>query len=457
MVLHNNSGQASTIAGIPVPKVHAWNNSAEDNAVGAEYIIMEKANGVLLSSQWATMSTDQKRELIQSIIDFERSLIAHSFDMIGSIYYENDLANSKDGCLSTSFPRFAIGPIADRRFLEDGRSAIESYKGPWNTMIDYVHSMASREEDCSKHLSRFPRPEGIFGAPGSYQPTAQAKLDVISDFRKIASFIVPKDATVTKPVLWHTDFHADNIFVDPNNPSKIFAVIDWQSVHVAPLCQQVITPAFLNFNWPKPDEGLCLPSLPDNFQTLSAEEKAKAKVLRTQQLLYKLYEIQSGRQNKDVFRALQYPNVLGSQIISLVSQVLNDGETIIKGQLFQLVEQWRTTVGADGTPCLITFTDDDIVQQNLDQEKWEEGVQLMEDVLEALGGAENGWQGWVSHDEYAQAKVKLEMVKEQFLDHMAHNPAEREARCWAWPFQGQDTHTEHDWLREETSNNHLRL
>lgn len=130
MVLHNNSGQASTIAGIPVPKVHAWNNSAEDNAVGAEYIIMEKANGVLLSSQWATMSTDQKRELIQSIIDFERSLIAHSFDMIGSIYYENDLANSKDGCLSTSFPRFAFGPIADRRFLEDGRSAIESYKGP---------------------------------------------------------------------------------------------------------------------------------------------------------------------------------------------------------------------------------------------------------------------------------------------------------------------------------------
>ncbi|KAI2711768.1 hypothetical protein CBS147333_1269 [Penicillium roqueforti] len=378
MVLHNNSGQASTIAGIPVPKVHAWNNSAEDNAVGAEYIIMEKANGVLLSSQWATMSTDQKRELIQSIIDFERSLIAHSFDMIGSIYYENDLANSKDGC--------------SWKMDEVRSSLIKDHLG--NTMIDYVHSMASREEDCSKHLSRFPRPEGSFGAPGSYQPTAQAKLDVISDFRKIASFIVPKDATVTKPVLWHTDFHADNIFVDPNNPSKIFAVIDWQSVHVAPLCQQVITPAFLNFNWPKPDEGLCLPSLPDNFQTLSAEEKAKAKVLRTQQLLYKLYEIQSGRQNKDVFRALQYPNVLGSQIISLVSQVLNDGETIIKGQLFQLVEQWRTTVGADGTPCLITFTDDDIVQQNLDQEKWEEGVQLMEDVLEALGGAENGWQGW---------------------------------------------------------------
>jgi hypothetical protein len=306
-------------------------------------------------------------------------------------------------------------------------------------MIDYVHAMANREQECIKHLSRFPRPEGIFGAPGSYQPTADAKLDVISDFRKVASFILPKDATVTKPVLWHTDLHADNIFVGPNNSSKILAIIDWQSAHVAPLCQQVITPAFLDFNGPKPDEGLSFPSLPENFQTLSAEEKANAEGLQTQQLLYKLYEIQSGRQNKDVFNALQYANTLGCQIIALISQVFNDGETIIKGQLIQLVQQWSATVGRDGTPCPITITEDDIMQQKVDQQKWEAGVQLMEDVLESLGGAESGWQGWVSHEEYAQMKVKLEIVKGQFLDHMAHNAAEREAWSRVWPFQDQDT------------------
>ncbi|CAI7655958.1 unnamed protein product [Penicillium glandicola] len=331
-----------------------------------------------------------------------------------------------------------IGPTTDHRFLEDERSVIESYKGPWNTMLDYVYAMASREQECIKHLSRFPRPEGIFGAPGSYQPTAQAKLDIISDFRKIASFILPRDAAVTKSVLWHTDLHADNIIVDPNNPSKILAVIDWQSVHVAPLCQQVITPAFLDFNGVKPDEGLAFPSLPDNFQTLSAEEKAKAEDLQTQQLLYKLYEIQSGRQNKDVFKAFRYSNTLGYKIISLISQVLNDGETIIKGQSIQLVQQWSATVGTDGTPCLITITNDDIRQQEIDQQKCEEGVQLMEDVLEALGGAESGWQGWVSHEEYVQMKVNLEMVKEQFLDHMARYSAEREAWCRVWPFQDQD-------------------
>ncbi|KAJ9488974.1 hypothetical protein VN97_g4334 [Penicillium thymicola] len=73
------------------------------------------------------------------------------------------------------------------------------------------------------------------------------------------------------------------------------------------------------------------------------------------------------------------------QIISLVSQVFNDGETIIKGQLIQLIQQLSATVGTDGTLCPIIITDDDILQQEVDQRKWKEVVQLMEDILEALG------------------------------------------------------------------------
>lgn len=35
-------------------------------------------------------------------------------------------------------------------------------------------------------------------------------------------------------------------------------------------------------------------------------------------------------------------------------------------------------------------------------------------------------------------KAKLDIVKEQFLAHMAQNPAEREAWCRVWPFQDED-------------------
>lgn len=126
----NNSGQAGTIAGIPMPKVHSWSSRADYSAVGAEYIIMEKADDVPLSSQWATMSMSQKHELIQSIINLERTLVENGFDQIGNIYYEKDLLESKDVCSPTAFPRFVIGPTTDRKFLEDGRSEIQTHKGP---------------------------------------------------------------------------------------------------------------------------------------------------------------------------------------------------------------------------------------------------------------------------------------------------------------------------------------
>lgn len=109
--------------------------------------------------------------------------------------------------------------------------------------------------------------------------------------------------------------------------------------------------------------------------------------------------------------------------------------------------------------CPTIITDDDILQQKADQQKWKEGVQLMEYILEALGDAESGWQGWVSHEEYAQMKVKLEIVKEQFLDYMAQNQADGEAWCRVWPFPRSrmkiTKHIEHgklNRLKEETGN-----
>ncbi|KZF23492.1 phosphotransferase enzyme family protein [Xylona heveae TC161] len=424
-----------TVAGIPSPKIYAWNARAAESPVGAEYIIMEKADGVLLSSKWPLMSTKEKHQLTQSIIAFERSLLAHKFENIGSIYYERDLVDSQDKFPATAYSGFVVGPTTDRKFLEDGRRKVKTDKGPWNTAKEYILSSARRERACIQQSIKFPKPEGIFGGPRSYTPTAAAKLAVLDDFEKVASYLLPKDSAVHIPVLWHPDLHYDNIFVDSANPAKVLSIIDWQSVHVAPLFQQASTPAFLEYHGPKPPEGISAPTLPDNFNDLSPVGKEQAEILLAQQSLYKLYEIQSARQNPLVFKALRYANTLGSQIISLVSQVFNDGEPIIKGQLIQLAHEWDQVVGKDGPPCPLRFTPADIAAQDADQQKWEEGVQLMEDVIDALGGAENGWQGWVSHEEYDQLKKKLEIVRKQFVEHMAQNEEEREVWDRVWPFQ----------------------
>lgn len=91
---------------------------------------MEKADGVLLSSKRASMGTTEKHQLIQNIIAFERSLVSHDFDKIGSFCYDKYLIFSEDKVSTTGYPGFVVGPTTDRKFLEDGRNCILSGKGP---------------------------------------------------------------------------------------------------------------------------------------------------------------------------------------------------------------------------------------------------------------------------------------------------------------------------------------
>ncbi|EZG01032.1 hypothetical protein H106_08392 [Trichophyton rubrum CBS 735.88] len=358
------------VAGLPIPKVYAWNPHTSGNDVGADY---------------------------QDIV---------------------------------------VGPSTERKFVHDGKRAVNIEKGPWNSALGYILASSTRERECIVRGLRFPRPEGIFGGPGGYKPTAKSKLDVLDDFEKVAAYLLPKDASVHIPVLWHGDLHDNNIFVDPDDPSKVLTIIDWQTSHIAPLFQQARTPGFLDFIGPHPSLGLIpMPPLPDNFDSLSAAEKEEAEKLHSKQSLFKIYEIQSGRNNMPVFKALQHSQTLGIQIISLIFQVFNDGEPIIKGQLIKLALDWEKVVGPNGPPCPLQFTEADIAAQRVDQQRWEEGVQMKGDVLEALGGAAHGWAGWSSHEDYDVLTKKLEIVKEQFLEYMANNEAEKTAWENVWPYR----------------------
>ncbi|KAL9028948.1 MAG: hypothetical protein Q9196_002754 [Gyalolechia fulgens] len=62
---------------IPVPQVFAWaSRVGGDNAVGAEYIVMEKMQGESLASRWLSLSTKELAEVIQKIVDIESRLFS---------------------------------------------------------------------------------------------------------------------------------------------------------------------------------------------------------------------------------------------------------------------------------------------------------------------------------------------------------------------------------------------
>lgn len=293
-------------------------------------------------------------------------------------------------------------------------------------------------------LEEFPRPQGLFYGPGQYRPTPTSKLSALTDYLKVAKHLLPKQESFRASVMWHSDLHANNIFVNPEKPTEIVAIIDWQSVHLSPFFLQARHPALIEFNGPIP-EGFGRIELPENFANLSADEQKEAKMLRSAQSLYKLYEVELRQRNNDIFRALQYRETLACKITALAGSLFSDGEPIVNGMLMAVEKEWLDIVGPgpDGRPsvaCPLVFSAQEKTLQSVHEAQWVRGVELMEDVLDQVG-AYRGWDGWVNHVSYELMKVKLEECLARFLDREAKDDSQRSEWIKAWPFSERPTQT----------------
>jgi aminoglycoside phosphotransferase (APT) family kinase protein len=95
----------------------------------------------------------------------------------------------------------------------------------------------------------------------------------VDSYLSIYDALLPTDDSITAPRLWHIDLHAENIFVDRNNHSKIVGIIDWQGTDLVPLLDQKIDPAFIEYDGAEP-ETLERPVLEDTG--LEGAEKVAA-------------------------------------------------------------------------------------------------------------------------------------------------------------------------------------
>ncbi|KGO76261.1 Aminoglycoside phosphotransferase [Penicillium italicum] len=425
-----------SVLNIPTPTVYAWSPSTEE--IGAEYIIMERSRGVELSKLWDDIPGPDKLQIVRQLVVFEKALVSTRFPMYGSIYYADNLRNPHPNQMielgrkkDSVGAAFAVGPTTNRTFFDDGRNAVDVHRGPWSSIEDYHFARANRELSCLQTFSEFPRPQGLFYGPCQYQPTAQRKQEALQNFLKVVKFLSPKDKEISKPVLWHPDLHGDNIFVNPDQPTEILSIIDWQAVNLSPLFLQARHPALIEFEGPIP-EGLQSISLPNNFDELSPEEQLEAKKLRAAQSLYKLYDIQMMQDCPEIAAALKFKNSLAGQIAGLSGSLFSDGEPVVQGMLIKLQEEWATRVGSS-IPCPISFTEEDKEQQRKDEAKWANGVELMEEFLSQVG-AYRGWDGWVNHNSYEHFKVQLKKCRDEFLN--SHTTTSEERSQWeaAWPF-----------------------
>ncbi|KAI1987138.1 hypothetical protein LOZ53_004468 [Ophidiomyces ophidiicola] len=399
---------------IPVPEVIDWSPpSTQPDAVGAGYMLMKKVKGCQLSDVWPDMSEAQRFSLVKSVVAIEAKLSRLGIQGYGSIYYKDTYPNGMP--LKISAPdqgpgadvleKFVLGPSTERNFWVDGRESLELDRGPWSTAAEYISAIAKREVLCIRNSvptqSRF---HASSLAKGDRAREAHIKL--LHEFLALLPYILPP-AEITQPVLLHHDLHADNIFVDKDDPTKITGIIDWQATYAAPLFLQTRFPSIFDCEDPYP-WGAVQPKLPKELDSMTESDKKTAEQQFTRLRLKKFYELASRKFNPDIPRAMdamRNDDDPTSFIFHLLGQTSVDGPIPLQELLIQVCEKWDLLSAKRGSsiPCPVDFSSEEISRHREKAERWATIYGEFNDLLVDVGGKD----GWVSHDEYHEALLRF--------------------------------------------------
>lgn len=163
---------------------------------------------------------------------------------------------------------------------------------------------------------------------------------------------------VCQPTLWHTDLHMGNIFVAPDESSRIVSLIDFQSTSVLPAFLQAQWPIFLkppqNYNYVK---GIFQPKLPDDFDKLDEESKGIALREWSQVKLAKAYEVSTFLEDRAASNAMNVPRVF-RELFTRCGKVSEAGIVPLRACLIEISQSW-SELGFSGK-CPYSFSQGEI-------------------------------------------------------------------------------------------------
>ncbi|EGE02445.1 phosphotransferase enzyme family protein [Trichophyton equinum CBS 127.97] len=373
------SGEVATleflhnILDIPVPKVLAWSSSAlQSNAVGTEFILMDRVKGVQLSEVWDDMSERQRFNLVKNVVEIEKRLVDIPLSGYGGLYHREILVDNDSSFFEAISPgqmpgkeddisKFVIGPTPERAFYTGEGEEPLNGRGPWKSAVEYLTAIAKREISTIQEFNKT-NTDGLssYLRPANTSVSSSLHVRLLEQFISVLPYIIPP-LELLKPTLMHQDLHFDNIFVNKTDPSEISGIIDWQGTYISPIFLQARFPSIFDcddlYPW-----GAIQPALPTDFHTLTLEEKRLAEKSLDRLRLKKFYELASRKMNPLLVKAMdsmrndEYPT---SFIFYIVQQSALDGPIPLRELLIQVYEQWSELTGRNGEtpPCPISFTE----------------------------------------------------------------------------------------------------
>jgi hypothetical protein len=221
-----------------------------------------------------------------------------------------------------------------------------------------------------------------------------------------------------------------NIYSNPEDPTKICSLIDWQSIVVSPLYLQARFPDFLSVD---DDYVLGLteePKLPQDYQDMNANDKKLAELKFEDTKMSKFYELSTANQHLRAHHAFLMPQFTRELFIRC-GEVSEEGAIPLRACLIEFAEAW-SDLGFLGK-CPFSFSEEDIQKHNQQFQDYRDFHQVQE-IARTLLSTDS--EGWISPqlDFVERQRMNTELLHEIMRRSNEYNKTAEEIRS-IWPFR----------------------
>jgi aminoglycoside phosphotransferase len=216
---------------IPVPRVVAHSSTAE-NELGFEWVLMEKVPGVSLKSVWREMDMETKERETRVIARYVKQLRDQcSFDVIGNLYFREDIPDKTVRTVPVMDDRFVIGPTVTAFMFAGGRKLrLPRNLGPYSNDAEYTAALADAEAEDIRFLQS-PEARAYDDFDEDLAEEASEIMEAWGELQGVRATLFPSHLRSFAPS--HHDLSLSNVLVDPAT-YKINGIIDWECTGTRP-------------------------------------------------------------------------------------------------------------------------------------------------------------------------------------------------------------------------------
>lgn len=219
---------------IPIPKVINFDASSR-NALGFEWILMNRVTGDPLSKIWDSVSWSNKHRIVGQVVHIMATLFRARFPLIGNIFAAKDVQP-----LSKASPLpgdVVVDRIVSLPFFWDDRLHQNIFRGPFHSTNRWLQCrLTMMMNSCNRILERQTDEDEVEDAG-----ITKTLISRLSSY--MLEVFPPGSEKEEEFAIHHDDISAENILVCAHD--NITALIDWECVSCLPLWKTCQFPFFL--------------------------------------------------------------------------------------------------------------------------------------------------------------------------------------------------------------------